>query len=103
MTTRPTSSRPWRRRPLGALATGIFTSASLGGVGCVGEQSLGGQLWVQIRPRTTIVWTVIGSAILYKIVDLIVGLRVAVEAEREGLDPRLARRSGLPLLSSSQP
>jgi Amt family ammonium transporter len=71
----------------GALATGIFTSASLGGVGYVGEQTMGGQLWVQIQAvAITIVWTVIGSAILYKIVDLIVGLRVAVEAEREGLD-----------------
>ena len=71
----------------GALATGILTSASLGGVGYVGEQTMGGQLWVQIQAvAITIVWTVIGSAILYKIVDLIVGLRVAVEAEREGLD-----------------
>ncbi len=48
---------------------------------------MGGQLWLQIQAvAITIVWTVIGSAILYKIVDLIVGLRVAVEAEREGLD-----------------
>ena len=34
----------------------------------------------------TLVWSGIGSAILYKIVDLIVGLRVTQEAEREGLD-----------------
>jgi Amt family ammonium transporter len=34
----------------------------------------------------TIAWCGIGSAILYKIVDVIVGLRVTVEAEREGLD-----------------
>ena len=34
----------------------------------------------------TIVWCAIVSAILYKIVDVIVGLRVPVEAEREGLD-----------------
>jgi len=35
---------------------------------------------------TTILWCGIGSAILYKVVDIIIGLRVAPEAEREGLD-----------------
>ncbi|MNT78070.1 Ammonia channel precursor [compost metagenome] len=34
----------------------------------------------------TIVWCGVVSAILYKVVDAIVGLRVTVEAEREGLD-----------------
>jgi Amt family ammonium transporter len=33
-----------------------------------------------------LVWTGIGSVVLYKVVDLIVGLRVTYEAEREGLD-----------------
>ena len=71
----------------GALATGIFASASLGGIGYAGEQTMGGQFMVQVQAvAITIVWTVIGSAILYKVVDLIIGLRVAVEAEREGLD-----------------
>jgi Amt family ammonium transporter len=32
------------------------------------------------------VWSGVGSAILYKVVDLIVGLRPAVDEEREGLD-----------------
>ncbi|BCH52632.1 ammonium transporter [Agrobacterium vitis] len=71
----------------GAIATGIFASASLGGVGYVGEQTMGGQVMVQLKAVViTILWTGIGSAILYKIVDVIVGLRVPVEAEREGLD-----------------
>jgi len=34
----------------------------------------------------TIVWSGIGSAILFKVTDLLVGLRVSTEAEREGLD-----------------
>ena len=38
------------------------------------------------RCGTTLVWSGIGSAILYKIVDMIVGLRVTDEKEREGLD-----------------
>jgi Amt family ammonium transporter len=35
---------------------------------------------------TTLVWSGVGSVILYKIVDLLVGLRPTPEAEREGLD-----------------
>lgn len=71
----------------GAVATGIFASASLGGIGYVGEQTMAGQVIVQIKAvLVTIAWTGIGSFILYKIVDVIVGLRVPVEAEREGLD-----------------
>ena len=35
---------------------------------------------------TTLVWSGVGSAILYKVVDVIVGLRANVETEREGLD-----------------
>jgi Amt family ammonium transporter len=35
---------------------------------------------------TTLVWSGIGSAILYKVVDVIVGLRANIETEREGLD-----------------
>jgi hypothetical protein len=38
------------------------------------------------RSLITIVWCGVVSAILYKVVDLIVGLRPTVEAEREGLD-----------------
>ena len=34
----------------------------------------------------TLLWSGIGSAILYKIVDVIVGLRTNTESEREGLD-----------------
>ena len=35
---------------------------------------------------TACCWSGVGSAILYKVVDIIVGLRPSVEAEREGLD-----------------
>lgn len=71
----------------GAIATGIFASASLGGVGYAEGVTMGGQVMTQLTAiATTIVWCGVGSAILYKVVDLIVGLRVAVEAEREGLD-----------------
>ena len=71
----------------GAITTGIFADAALGGVGYVGDVTMGHQVYVQIvAVLVTIVWTGVGSAILYKVTDLIIGLRVAPEAEREGLD-----------------
>lgn len=71
---------------VGAIGTGIVAAPSLGGYG-VGEYSIGGQVWTQIiAVVVTILWTGIGSLILYKIVDGVVGLRITPEAEREGLD-----------------
>lgn len=71
----------------GAIGTGVLASASLGGVGYAEGVTMGHQVWVQIEAvLTTIAWTGIGSIILYKITDLIIGLRVSPEAEREGLD-----------------
>ncbi len=46
-----------------------------------------GQVVVQIQAvAITILWCGVVSFVLYKIVDMIVGLRVAPETEREGLD-----------------
>jgi Amt family ammonium transporter len=71
----------------GAIATGIFASASLGGIGYAEGVTMGGQVMTQIYAVVvTLVWCGIGSFVLYKLVDIIVGLRVPVEAEREGLD-----------------
>lgn len=71
---------------IGALGTGIFTAPSLGGTGGA-DFSIAGQLVTQATAvLITIVWCGVVSFILYKIVDAIVGLRVPVEAEREGLD-----------------
>jgi Amt family ammonium transporter len=48
---------------------------------------MGGQFMTQLTAVViTIVWCGVVSTILYKIVDVIVGLRVTAEAEREGLD-----------------
>ncbi len=81
---------------LGALLTGVFVNPALGGAGIVDYStadfaaSYAGtatQVWSQFKGViVTLLWSGIGSAILYKIVDVIVGLRVPVEAEREGLD-----------------
>ncbi|MEO4001040.1 ammonium transporter [Mesorhizobium sp. CAU 1732] len=72
---------------VGAIGTGIFASSSLGGVGYADGVTMGGQVWTQILAvLVTIVWCGIGSAILYKIVDVLIGLRPTVEAEQQGLD-----------------
>jgi ammonium transporter, Amt family len=71
---------------IGAIGTGIVAAPSLGGYG-VGEYSISGQLVTQvIAVAVTLAWTGIGSVILFKLVDMIVGLRVTHDAEREGLD-----------------
>ena len=71
---------------VGAIGTGIFTAPWLGGTGAE-DFSIVGQTTTQIwAVVVTIVWCGIVSAILFKLVDLIVGLRPTPEQEREGLD-----------------
>jgi len=79
---------------IGALGTGILVSPALGGtgimdyaVGKIADYEFGAQMVSQLwGVCTTLVWSGVGSAIIYKIVDVIVGLRANVESEREGLD-----------------
>ena len=71
---------------VGAVGTGIFTAPGLGGTGG-DDYSLVGQTWIQIEAvAITIVWCGVISFILYKVVDMIVGLRVDGDTERQGLD-----------------
>jgi Amt family ammonium transporter len=80
----------------GALLTGVFASPALGGQGIFDyvtntmstePYSIASQVWVQAEAvLTTIVWSAIVSVIAYKLVDLVIGLRVPEEQEREGLD-----------------
>jgi ammonium transporter, Amt family len=72
---------------IGAIGTGIFVSSSLGGTGYGEGITMADQVWIQILAvGVTIAWCGVGSLILFKIVDLIVGLRPSVDIEREGLD-----------------
>ena len=71
---------------MGALLTGVFTAPSLGGTGKA-DFSIASQVLIQGEGVIiTIIWSGIAAFIAYKIADLIVGLRVSEEAEREGLD-----------------
>jgi len=71
---------------LGSIGTGILVSPALGGVGVDGY-AMGHQVWVQaVAVLIAIVWCGVVSFVLYKVVDMLVGLRAAPETEREGLD-----------------
>jgi ammonium transporter, Amt family len=80
---------------VGALLTGVFAAPSLGGGGVYDyvanaanpQYSIGSQVWIQLQAvATTIVWSAVVSLIAYKLIDLVIGLRVSEEEEREGLD-----------------
>ncbi|MGZ3253713.1 MAG: ammonium transporter [Burkholderiaceae bacterium] len=80
---------------LGALLTGVFAAPSLGGQGVYDyvankispDYSISGQVWIQLQGvLTTLVWSGVVAFIAYKLVDLVIGLRVTEEEEREGLD-----------------
>ena len=71
---------------VGALLTGVFSAASLGGIKG-GDYSIASQLFVQAEGVViTMVWSAIVAYVAFKIVDMLVGLRVTEEEEREGLD-----------------
>ena len=78
----------------GAIATGIVVSPALGGTGiydyttgAVAPYDLVTQVMAQVKAvLLTVVWSGLGSAILFYIIKAVVGLRVSVEKEREGLD-----------------
>jgi Amt family ammonium transporter len=80
---------------IGALGTGVLVNPDLGGAGIVdylngGAASYPGaaaQVMSQLKAvLVTLLWSGIGSAILYKIVDLAIGLRPTADIERQGLD-----------------
>jgi Amt family ammonium transporter len=71
---------------VGALLTGVFAAPGLGGTGAA-DFAMGHQLFVQAEGVViTIVWSAVVAFIAYKIVDMVIGLRVSEEEEREGLD-----------------
>ena len=83
---------------VGALLTGVFNSPNLGGPSVVADwvtvgmvapdvYSIASQVWIQAKAvGVTILWSGVVSLAAYKIVDLVIGLRVSEDAEREGLD-----------------
>ncbi|QXQ06243.1 ammonium transporter [Sphingosinicellaceae bacterium] len=81
---------------VGALGTAIVADPALGGQGffdytvfpaVAGTYDMGAQIIIQAKAvLLTLVWSGVGSAVLYFIIDKTIGLRVSEDAEREGLD-----------------
>jgi ammonium transporter, Amt family len=81
---------------VGAIATGIVADPALGGQGWIdytaavakaGEYDMAGQVMTQIKAvAVTLLWSGVGSAALFFIIDKTIGLRPSEDAEREGLD-----------------
>ncbi len=81
---------------VGAVATGIVADPALGGQGIFDyyvfpagmvEYDMAAQVWKQVKAvALTLVWSGVGSAALFFILDKTMGLRPSEEAEREGLD-----------------
>ena len=81
---------------LGALLTGVFASPELGGTGLfdyvtnkasADPYSIAAQVQIQATGvGTTLIWSGVVAFVAYKIVDILIGLRVPEDEEREGLD-----------------
>lgn len=70
---------------IGAILTGVFAAEAFGGVGL--ENGIAAQVWIQTKGVIfTIFYTGILSAVILKIVDVTMGLRVSEEEEQIGLD-----------------
>jgi Amt family ammonium transporter len=82
----------------GAIMTGILDNPAFGGQGIAdyttkpgtmiaGTYSMGTQVWIQCQGvLLTLLWSGIGSFILFFVVSKVIGLRVSAETEHEGLD-----------------
>ena len=79
----------------GALLTGVFADPALGGTGIYDyvanavapDYSIASQVWIQFQAvATTLLWSAVVAYVSYKLIDLVVGLRVPEDEEREGLD-----------------
>jgi len=81
---------------IGAILTGILVNPALGGAGIITYEAIPpkvdeyvlvtqvmNQIWAVV---ITLVWSGVGSLLLFKVVDILIGLRAPVEKEREGLD-----------------
>ena len=80
---------------IGAIATGILVDPALGGAGIVDYTAGGAAVYPGLVPQviaqakgvlTTVLWSGIGSTIVFGLIKLTIGLRVKEEVEREGLD-----------------
>jgi ammonium transporter, Amt family len=79
----------------GVLLTAIFVDAALGGAGLTEGRSVSGQFAIQSMGLVaTLVWSVVLSFIIIKLVKAALGLRVSVETEELGIDAKVHGERG---------
>jgi len=72
---------------IGVMLTALFADAALGGIGLAEGRSIGGQAAIQLAGLVAVlIWSVVVSFIIIKVVQGIIGLRVSAEIEEQGLD-----------------
>ena len=70
---------------VGAILTGVFAAPALGGFGTV--EDIGAQVLIQFKGVAfTVAYTAVVTFVILKVLDMVMGLRVAEEAETVGLD-----------------
>jgi ammonium transporter, Amt family len=72
---------------LGITLTAIFAEAEFGGVGLAEGQTMGSQVLIQLTGVVAVlIWSVVVSFVIVKVIQAILGLRVSAEIEEQGLD-----------------
>jgi len=71
---------------VGAVLTGVFAVEAIGGTGGLIEGNAGQVLKQLYGIVATVIWCAVASFVLLKVIDVVIGLRVDAETEREGLD-----------------
>ena len=82
---------------IGTTLTGVFAATALGGTGYAGGATvtMGQQVLIQlVGVGVTLLWSGVLTFVILKVVDAIIGLRVNVEEETEGLDTVLHNETG---------
>jgi Amt family ammonium transporter len=80
---------------MGTFLTGIFVSATFGGMGYPDKVTMGDQLVTQLAGIcATAVWSGVLTWVLLKLVDAVAGMRVGADSETEGLDTVLHNEKG---------
>lgn len=80
---------------IGMMLTAVFASSALGGMGLADGVTIGRQLVIQlIGVAATIVWCGVGTFVILKVIQGVIGLRVTEEDETTGLDLVLHEERG---------
>jgi Amt family ammonium transporter len=79
----------------GILLTAVFLDAALGGTGFAEGRTMSGQAAIQLTGVVAVLlWSLVASFVIAKVVQAVTGLRVSAETEEQGLDLRLHGERG---------